>query len=90
MEDVMNDRIIRLRAEMERAELDAVLLKTVTAIRYFSGFTSEDASVLITKNRAVLLTDFRYTLRAEGREHLLCRPDPRDHGPREDGLYGDF
>ena len=68
----MNDRIIRLRAEMERAELDAVLLKTVTAIRYFSGFTSEDASVLITKNRAVLLTDFRYTIQAKAQAGDCC------------------
>ena len=68
----MNDRIQRLRAEMERAGLDAVLLKTVTAIRYFSGFTSEDASVLITKNRSALLTDFRYTIQAKAQSGDCC------------------
>lgn len=68
----MNERIARLRAEMERAGLDAVLLKTVTAIRYFSGFTSEDASVLITKNRSALLTDFRYTIQAKAQAGDCC------------------
>ena len=68
----MNDRIARLRAEMEKAGLDAVLLKSVTAIRYFSGFTSEDASVLVTRERAVLLTDFRYTIQAKAQSGDCC------------------
>lgn len=68
----MNDRIMRLRAEMERANLDAVLLKSVTAIRYFSGFTSDESSVLITKNRAALLTDFRYTIQAKAQSGDCC------------------
>ena len=68
----MNDRIARLRAEMERAGLDAVLLKSVTAIRYFSGFTSDESSVLITKDRAVLLTDFRYTIQAKAQAGDCC------------------
>lgn len=68
----MNDRIARLRAEMERAGLDAALLKSVTAIRYFSGFTSVDASVLITKERSVLLTDFRYTIQAKAQAGDCC------------------
>ena len=68
----MNDRILRLRTAMEQNGLDAVLLKSVTAIRYFSGFTSEDASVLITKNRSVLLTDFRYTIQAKAQSGDCC------------------
>ncbi len=68
----MNDRILRLRSAMEQNNLDAVLLKSVTAIRYFSGFTSEDCSVLITKNRSVLLTDFRYTIQAKAQAGDCC------------------
>lgn len=68
----MNDRIMRLRAAMEQNGPDAVLLKSVTAIRYFSGFTSEDASVLVTKNRAVLFTDFRYTIQAKAQAGDCC------------------
>ena len=68
----MNDRITRLRAAMEQNGLDAVILKSVTAIRYFSGFTSEDASVLVTKNRSVLFTDFRYTIQAKAQSGDCC------------------
>ncbi len=68
----MNERIRRLRVAMEQNGLDAVILKSVTAIRYFSGFTSEDASVLITKGRSVLLTDFRYTIQAKAQAGDCC------------------
>ena len=68
----MNDRIERLRAVMEQNGLDAVLLKSVTAIRYFTGFTSEDASVFITGKRSVLLTDFRYTIQAKAQSGDCC------------------
>ena len=68
----MNDRIIRLRAAMEQNGLDAVILKSETAIRYFSGFTSVDASVVITKDRSVLLTDFRYTIQAKAQSGDCC------------------
>lgn len=68
----MNERIRRLRVAMEQNGLDAVILKSVTAIRYFSGFTSEDASVLITKARSVLLTDFRYTIQAKAQAGDCC------------------
>lgn len=68
----MNDRILRLRSAMEQNDLDAVILKSVTAIRYFSGFTSVDASVVITKNRSVLLTDFRYTIQAKAQSGDCC------------------
>ena len=61
----MNDRLARLRTALEKKGADAVLLNSVTAIRYFSSFTSEDAIVLVTKNRNVLITDFRYTIQAK-------------------------
>ncbi len=61
----MNDRLMRLRAVMDRNGLDAVLLNSLTAIRYFSNFTSIDATVLVTKKSSVLVTDFRYTIQAK-------------------------
>lgn len=61
----MNNRIERLRAKMEQKGLDAVLLSGLTSIRYFSLFTSDDATLVITKHRACLLTDFRYTIQAK-------------------------
>lgn len=63
--ETMQDRISRLRADMELAGLDAVLLNSITAIRYFSSFTSDEATVVVTASRAVLLTDFRYTIQAK-------------------------
>lgn len=61
----MNDRLTRLRTALEKKGVDAVLLNSVTAIRYFSDFTSDDAIVLVTKKRNVLITDFRYTIQAK-------------------------
>ena len=60
----MNDRLRRLRAAMERKGLDAVLLNSLTAIRYLSDFTSDECFVVVTKRRSVLVTDFRYTIQA--------------------------
>ena len=68
----MNDRILRLRNAMREHGLNAVILKSVTAIRYFSGFTSEDASVVVTEDRSVLLTDFRYTIQAKAQSGDCC------------------
>ncbi len=61
----MDERLRKLRAVMADKGLDAVLATSVTAIRYFSGFTSVDATLIITQRRAVLLTDFRYTIQAK-------------------------
>lgn len=57
--------IDRLREKLAQKGLDAVLMTGETAIRYFSGFTSVDATVVVTKNHASLLTDFRYTIQAK-------------------------
>ena len=61
----MNDRLSRLVAAMEKAGLDAVILNSVTAIRYFSNFTSDESFVAVTKTRRILVTDFRYTIQAK-------------------------
>ncbi|MDO4565312.1 MAG: Xaa-Pro peptidase family protein [Clostridia bacterium] len=61
----MNDRIERLRKQMDKKGLNAVLVTGKTNIRYFSGFTSEDATLVITGDEAFLLTDFRYTIQAK-------------------------
>lgn len=60
----MNTRLDRLRKAMQNAELDAVLLSSLTSIRYLSNFTSDECFVLVTKNRNLLITDFRYTIQA--------------------------
>lgn len=44
--------------------LDAALVTSVENIRYFSGFTSCDAVLLVTKHERLLFTDFRYFIQA--------------------------
>ncbi len=61
----MNERLIRLRETMARYSIDAVILNSITSIRYFSGFTSDESYVIITRDRNVLITDFRYTIQAK-------------------------
>lgn len=61
-------RADKLRARL--ADGEGVILTGYANIFYYSGFTSEDAVVFITKDRQVLVTDSRYTVqaRAEARD----------------------
>ena len=43
---------------------DAILISDRSNIRYLSGFTGTFAYLVISKNRAFILTDSRYTLQA--------------------------
>ncbi|MCL2672697.1 MAG: Xaa-Pro peptidase family protein [Clostridiales bacterium] len=61
----MHDRTARLREQMLAGGLDAVLVTSPPNIRYLSGFSSEDGTLLITRENAYLLTDFRYTIQAK-------------------------
>ena len=74
----MKGRIERLRARLAQDGLDAALINGAAGIRYFSGFTSEDATVLVTGRSCCLFTDFRYTIQAreqtEGYEVVECDP----------------
>ena len=61
----MEERIRRLRETLDRAGLDAALLSSSENIRYFTGFTSDECEVVVTKGRTYLVTDFRYTIQAK-------------------------
>lgn len=61
----MEQRITRLRKTLAEQELTAILITGDTNRRYLSGFSGSAGALLITANTALLLTDFRYTLRAE-------------------------
>ncbi len=56
------DRSDKLRQMIDDNE--AVLITSYPNIFYYSGFDSEDACLIITKNDALLLTDSRYTIQA--------------------------
>lgn len=55
-----NDRIARLRVLLEQSEGEALLVTHPINRRYLSGFTGSSGMVLISADRAALLTDFRY------------------------------
>ncbi|SDJ12995.1 M24 family metallopeptidase [Natribacillus halophilus] len=55
----------RLRDSFETLNIDGILVNSSTNRRYLTGFTGTAGIVLISKNDARLLTDFRYTKQAE-------------------------
>lgn len=54
-------RLDRLRAALDGAGVDAVVVANLTNIRYLTGFTGSSAGLLVTPERAVFVTDGRYT-----------------------------
>ncbi|HEY8491217.1 MAG TPA: Xaa-Pro peptidase family protein [Dehalococcoidia bacterium] len=61
----MKERVERLRAKLEEAGLDALLVSTPENRRYLSGFTGSAGYLLITRDEAVIAVDFRYYEQAE-------------------------
>ncbi|WP_219838475.1 Xaa-Pro peptidase family protein [Paenibacillus sp. R14(2021)] len=57
-------RLMRVRKWLEQEELDALLIASPYNRRYLTGFTGSSGYVLITKEHALLLTDFRYMSQA--------------------------
>ncbi len=71
---VARTRIGQLRERLETAELDAFVVTNATNIRYLTGFTGSNGTVVIRDSSAVLITDNRYGERAadelsSAREH---------------------
>ena len=58
-------RVERLRTLMKEKGVEAMLVSKVVNLRYFSGFTGDDSLLLITAERELLLTDFRYMEQAK-------------------------
>lgn len=56
----MKDRIARLRAALDERELDAALISNAQNRRYLSGFTGSAGYLLLTRDEAIIATDFRY------------------------------
>ncbi|MBQ7907536.1 MAG: aminopeptidase P family protein [Clostridia bacterium] len=77
----MLSRINALRQSMEEKGLDAVFLSARTSHRYFTKFDNEDGFIIITKDNAYALEDFRYV---EVAEKLLSGTyqvkDPKEMG----------
>ncbi len=58
------NRLDAVRAAMNAAELDALLLSDVAEVSWATGFTGDDSHCLITHDGAWFFTDFRYTEQA--------------------------
>lgn len=55
-----NRRLSELRSSLSSYGVDALLITNPINRRYITGFTGSSGYVVVTKSRAVLLTDFRY------------------------------
>lgn len=59
------EKLIKLRKEFERLNIDGLLVTSTYNRRYITGFTGSAGVVLISKDRAQFITDFRYVEQAE-------------------------
>ena len=58
-------RTDRLRVAMARAEVRALLVTSLTSIRYLTGFTGSAALLVVTDDGLTFVTDGRYGIQAE-------------------------
>ena len=54
------DRVIALRKKLVEYELDGILVTGPENRRYISGFTGSHGALLVGKDQAIIVTDFRY------------------------------
>jgi Xaa-Pro aminopeptidase len=63
------DRIRHRREKLAKTfkgdGIDALLVASVTNVSYLTGFTGDDSTLLLTRDRAVLVSDGRYTTQIE-------------------------
>ncbi|MDQ7779765.1 MAG: aminopeptidase P family N-terminal domain-containing protein, partial [Planctomycetota bacterium] len=65
MKDMISRRLERVREEIAKRKLDAFLVSNAVNVQYLSGFTGDDTVLLISRDKAFLVTDFRYVEQAE-------------------------
>ncbi|MEO8659202.1 MAG: Xaa-Pro peptidase family protein [Bryobacteraceae bacterium] len=58
------DRRAAVCSQLEKSDLDALLVSYLPNVRYLTGFTGSNALLLLSPGRAQLLTDPRYTIQA--------------------------
>lgn len=51
----------KLARSLKADQADALLVTNATNVRYLTGFTGEDAALLVTRDRAVIVSDGRFT-----------------------------
>lgn len=58
-------RADRLAAVLEERELDSLLISNLVNVRWLTGFTGSNGAAVVTRDKRLFLTDFRYTEQAE-------------------------
>ncbi|MEX2803635.1 M24 family metallopeptidase [Streptococcus sp. H31] len=61
----MEQRILNFERKLAQSELDGFLVTNLLNIYYLTGFSGTEATVFISKNRRLFLTDARYSLAAQ-------------------------
>ncbi|HVT40405.1 MAG TPA: Xaa-Pro peptidase family protein [Gemmatimonadaceae bacterium] len=62
--DARERRVAALRASLAVAQLDALLITSLSNVRYCTDFSGSAAILVVTSTELVLLTDFRYSVQA--------------------------
>lgn len=70
------DRLINLRKFLREQNVESVLISKLANIRYFSGFSGDDARLFITMEREYLLTDARYLEQAGAETDFEIMEEP--------------
>lgn len=65
------NRLTALRSLLAEKSLDAVIVTKYVNLHYFSGFRGDDTTLVITKDKALLVTDNRYTEQAQKQAPLF-------------------
>ncbi len=65
------NRLTALRSLLAEKNLDAVIVTKYVNLHYFSGFRGDDTTLVITKDKALLVTDNRYTEQAQKQAPLF-------------------
>ena len=58
--NLFEQRLAAIRQKFDDWEIDGLLITSPVNRRWLSGFTGSNGQLLITKDRALLATDFRY------------------------------
>ncbi len=61
---MLQSRVDALREHFDAAQIDALLITSPANLRYLSGFTGSAGVLLVDAQRALLITDGRYTIQA--------------------------
>ena len=62
---MIKSRLKRLENLLDEKSCDAMIVTKIPNVRYFSNFRGDDSILIVTPNRKILVTDFRYLEQAK-------------------------